>query len=209
MKNLEDSHRALRLLEEISKDGAATQRDLSVRAGVALGLVNSYLKNLVSKGHVKIAGIPAKRYKYYLTPKGFVEKSRLTYDLLQNYTRVFKEARNDYLRLFQQLYAEGVRSVYFAGVDEVAEIAYLSLQELDISFLGAVDPDRRGENFFRTKIMGFDGMEDATGASHMVITTYKRKDDVYRKLAEAGIGGDFIHSIYPLTGWSGKRAAGK
>lgn len=202
MKNLEDSHRALRLLEEISKDGAATQRDLSVRAGVALGLVNSYLKNLIAKGHVKIAGIPAKRYKYYLTPKGFVEKSRLTYDLLQNYTRVFKEARSDYLRLFQQLHSSGVRSVYFAGVDEVAEIAYLSLQEVDISFLGAVDPDRCGENFFKARISGFEDLGTSTEGK-WVITTYSRKDDIFSKLLGAGIDSGSVYSIYPLSGKNG------
>lgn len=202
MKNLEDSHRALRLLEEISKDEGATQRDLSVRAGVALGLVNSYLKNLIAKGHVKIAGIPAKRYRYYLTPKGFVEKSRLTYDLLQNYTRVFKEARSDYLRLFQQLHSSGVRAVYFAGVDDVAEIAYLSLQEVDISFLGAVDPDRCGENFFKTRISGFEDLGTSM-EGQWVIATYSRKDDIYFKLLEAGVDRSSVYSIYPLSGKNG------
>lgn len=198
MKNIEDSHRALRLLEEISKDGAATQRDLSVRAGVALGLVNSYLKNLIAKGHVKIAGIPAKRYKYYLTPKGFVEKSRLTYDLLQNYTRVFKEARSDYLRLFQQLHSSGVRSVYFAGVDEVAEIAYLSLQETGVEFIGVIDSDRAGEEFFRRKVIPYEGLKDFSAGRPIIVTSYSKKDAIYQRLMKTGVDRGTIFSIYPL-----------
>ena len=76
MKDILDSHRSLRLLEEISKGDPLTQRDLSDRLDMALGLVNAYLKTLVKKGCIKIAGIPPKRFKYYITPKGFIEKSR-------------------------------------------------------------------------------------------------------------------------------------
>lgn len=204
MNDIEESHRSLRLLEEISTGDELTQRDLSDRAGMALGLVNTYLKNLVAKGHVKISAIPPKRFKYYLTPKGFVEKSRLTYHLLQNYTRIFREARRDFSALFQDLHAAGVRRVYFAGVDEVAEIAYLSLQEVDIEFLGAVDSGRRGEAFFKTTILGFDELEGMTPGARVVITTYNRRDAVFRRLADAGVDMALVHSIYPLAG--GRRA---
>ena len=64
MKDLEDNHRALILLEEISTGDQLTQRDLSGRAGMAVGLVNTYIKGLVAKGYVKMSAIPRKRYKY-------------------------------------------------------------------------------------------------------------------------------------------------
>src|SRR5512143_3008924 len=112
MRDILDSHRSLRLLEEIYKGDELTQRDLSVRLDMALGLVNTYLKTLVKKGCIKIAGIQPKRFKYYMTPKGFVEKSRLPYELLGNYTRIFREARRDYARLFQDLHHAGVKEVY-------------------------------------------------------------------------------------------------
>ncbi|MBI5189386.1 MAG: winged helix-turn-helix transcriptional regulator [Nitrospirae bacterium] len=200
MNDIEESHRSLRLLEEISSGDELTQRDLSDRAGMALGLVNAYLKNLVAKGYIKISAIPPKRFRYYVTPKGFVEKSRLTYHLLQNYTRIFREARRDYSALFHRLHAQGVSGVYFAGVDEVAEIAYLSLQEVDVEFLGAVDTGRRGESFFKTRILGFDELEGLSPGARVVITTYNRRDAVYRRLAEAGVDMGLVHSIYPLTG---------
>ena len=88
------------MLDEISRGKSLSQRDLSKKLNVALGLVNSYLKNLVSKGYVTIKTIPAKRYTYYLTPKGFTEKTRLTYQLLQDYTNIYQEARRDSRRCF-------------------------------------------------------------------------------------------------------------
>ena len=46
--------------------------------GIALGLVNSYLKNLIAKGYITVKAIPPKRYTYYLTPTGFADSLRGT-----------------------------------------------------------------------------------------------------------------------------------
>jgi predicted transcriptional regulator len=90
-----DQHRSLQILDELANNDSLTQRDLSSRLGIALGLVNSYIKNLVAKGYLTVKAIPPKRYAYYLTPKGFTEKTRLTYDLLHDYTRIYREARKN------------------------------------------------------------------------------------------------------------------
>jgi len=195
MKNLEEDHRALRFLEEISKGDDLTQRDLSDRVGVALGLVNTYVRNLAAKGYVKVSAIPKQRYRYYLTPKGFVEKSRLTYAMLANYNRVFSEARREYFLLFQGLHANGTKGVYFAGVDEVAEIAYLSLHEAGLKFLGAVDCDKADAEFFRTRVISFEELKELPAPVHVVVTTYSRRVEILKKLEEAGIAGGRIHVV--------------
>ncbi|MDP2753608.1 MAG: winged helix-turn-helix transcriptional regulator [Nitrospirota bacterium] len=96
----QDTYKSLLLLDEISKGHPLSQRDLSKRLNIALGLVNSYIKNLVSKGYITIRAIPTKRYAYFLTPKGFAEKTRLTYHHLQNFTNLYREARRDFQKLF-------------------------------------------------------------------------------------------------------------
>jgi DNA-binding MarR family transcriptional regulator len=112
--------RSLQILDELSNNDSLTQRDLSSRLGIALGLVNSYIKNLIAKGYITVKTIPPKRYAYYLTPKGFAEKTRLTYDLLHDYTRIYREARTNLKKLFQELQDTGCRRIVFAGADEVA-----------------------------------------------------------------------------------------
>ena len=124
-----DSSRSLQLLSEISGEEPLSQRELSRRLGIAVGLVNSYLKNLVSKGYVRVKNFPSNRYAYLLTPQGIAEKSRLAYQHLSYFTSLYTVARQDYLDLFRRLEDAGVREVAFCGVDEVAEVAYLSLQE--------------------------------------------------------------------------------
>lgn len=193
----QDSYKSLQLLDEISKGETLSQRDLSKRLNVALGLVNSYLKNLVSKGYVTIKTIPAKRYTYYLTPKGFTEKTRLTYQLLQDYTNIYKEARRDFQELFHDLSMSGAKKVVFAGVDEVAEIAYLSLQEVDIELAGAFDDAKKGSKFFKTIVLPFNEIH-TMDYDKVVLSTFHSRDMVYQSLLENRVSEDRILAIYDL-----------
>ncbi len=193
----QDTYKSFLLLDEISKGEPLSQRDLSKKLNIALGLVNSYIKNLVSKGHITIKAIPAKRYAYYLTPKGFAEKTRLTYHHLQNFTNLYREARRDFKELFNMLYGEGVKSVVFAGADEAAEIAYLSLQEFDIKFAGILDNERTGKNFFKYKIMPFEKIKEIE-ADFIIVSSFLKKDEIYKKLMEADITPEKIKSIFPI-----------
>ncbi|NCO67226.1 MAG: transcriptional regulator [Nitrospirae bacterium CG_4_10_14_0_8_um_filter_41_23] len=197
-KKRDGSHRSLHLLEELSRGDAVTQRELSSKLGVALGLVNSYIKNLVSKGYITVKAVPPKRYAYYLTPKGFAEKTRLTYHHLQNFTNLYREARRDFKELFNRLYIEGVKSVVFAGADEAAEIAYLSLQEFDIKFAGIVDNERTGKDFFKYKIMPFEKIKEID-ADFIIVSSFFKRDEIYKKLMEADITPEKIKSIFPVS----------
>ena len=194
----DDSYKSLLLLDEISKGEALSQRDLSKKLNIALGLVNSYIKNLVSKGYITIKAIPAKRYAYYLTPKGFAEKTRLTYHHLQNFTNLYKEARRDFKELFSRLSQEGITSIVFAGADESAEIAYLSLQEFDITFAGIVDDDRAGKAFFKYTIMPFEKIKDIN-ADFVIVSSFLKKDEVFKKLRIFGVPAEKVESIFPLS----------
>ena len=193
----QDSYKSLQLLDEISKGEPLSQRDLSKKLNVALGLVNSYLKNLISKGYVTISAIPAKRYTYYLTPKGFSEKTRLTYQLLQEYTNIYKTARKDFRKLFHGLAMTGTKEVAFAGVDEVAEIAYLSLQEFDIELTGVFDDEKKGGVFFKKTVIPFQDMH-SIAYENVILSTYLKRERVYRQLLESGVLQEKILAIYDL-----------
>ena len=191
------SYKSLQLLDEISKGEPLSQRDLSKKLNLALGLVNSYLKNLVSKGYITIKTIPAKRYSYYLTPQGFSEKTRLTYQLLQDYTNIYREARRDFRKLFHDLSISGARKVVFAGVDEVAEIAYLSLQEVDMELAGAFDNAKKGSKFFKAVVMPFHEIH-TINYDRVVLSTFLRREEVYRSLLENSVSAEKILAIYDL-----------
>ncbi len=181
-----EHYRSLQILDELSNDDSLTQRDLSGRLGIALGLVNSYIKNLVAKGYITVKAIPTKRYAYYLTPKGFAEKTRLTYDLLHDYTRIYREARKNFKQLFHDLEADGVKKVVFAGADETAEIAYITLQETHMELIDVVDDDMPGRDFFGRLVQPVRAVRDMRYDT-VVVTSYLKRKQLFKQLVEAGV----------------------
>lgn len=186
-----DSSRSLQLLSEISGEEPLSQRELSRRLGIAVGLVNSYLKNLISKGFVRVKNFPSNRYAYLLTPQGIAEKSRLAYQHLSYFTSLYTVARQDYLDLFRRLEDAGVREVAFCGVDEVAEVAYLSLRETGLKLVAVVDDERQGNVFFCVPILPLKTIADRVDAP-VVITSLKRREELQRLLQALGVATDRV-----------------
>jgi len=190
-----EPHKSLQILNELSDNDSLTQRDLSGRLGIALGLVNSYIKNLVSKGFITVKSIPPRRYAYFLTPKGFTEKTRLTYDLLQDYTRIYREARSGLKALFSELRAEGMERVAFAGADEVAEIAYITSQEMEMELSGVFDEELAGMQFFGREILPFSGIREME-YDCVVVTSYLKREKIYKKLLGLRVPEEKIKTVF-------------
>src|SRR6201985_3122053 len=125
----ENERIVLGLLSSVETDGARSQRHIAAELGIALGLVNAYLKRCVKKGLVKVSAAPARRYAYYLTPQGFAEKSRLTVDYLSYSFSFFRQARADCGDVFKTANANGYKRVVVAGVSDLAEIARICALE--------------------------------------------------------------------------------
>jgi DNA-binding MarR family transcriptional regulator len=153
----EDSENALivlGLLESVERDGAQSQRKLASDLGIALGLVNAYLKRCVKKGLVKIGQAPARRYAYYLTPHGFAEKSRLTVEYLSNSFAFFRRAREDCSVVLKAAYARGWNRVALIGVSDLAEIATICALEQGITIVAVVDAKATTGRFVGTPVVG-------------------------------------------------------
>jgi DNA-binding MarR family transcriptional regulator len=129
----------LGLLESLERDGAKSQRNLADELGIALGLVNAYLKRCVKKGLIKMKEAPARRYAYYLTPHGFSEKSRLTVDYLSSSFSFFRGARADCSDVLASAEARGWKHIALAGVSDLAEIATICALERGIQIIAVVD----------------------------------------------------------------------
>lgn len=186
-----DDYRSFLLLDEISRNNEITQRDLSKRLGIALGLINSYIKNLASKGYITVAAIPKKRYKYYLTPQGFIEKTRMTYHHLQNFTNLYKVARQDFHRLFHNLHKDNVKKVVFCGSDEVAEIAYITLQEFGIELIAVVDSKNESKSFLGQTIRPIEHLK-AIEYDRVIITSFLKQEELYSEILKIGVPSDKI-----------------
>jgi len=178
--------RTLKILEEIDNDHTPSQRDLSKKLNMSLGLVNSFLKRLANKGYFKINNIPKNRVKYILTPKGITEKTRLTYQYIQYSFEFYRNAREKLHKLFKYLMAQGVRRVVFYGTGDFAEIAFISLHETSIQMLAIVDDNNMGEKFLGGVVKDPDILYSLS-FDRILITSMISKDKVLEKVLEQGI----------------------
>ena len=178
--------RTLKLLEEIDKDYTQSQRDLSNKLDISLGLVNSFVKRLANKGYFKITMIPKNRVKYILTPKGVMEKTRLTYQYLQYSFELYRGARRNLQKHFNGLVTQGVKRVVFYGVSEIAEIAYISLQETTIKMVAIVDENRVGKIFLSNVVKDLNAL-GSLSFDRILITSMKKDDSQLEKILKKGV----------------------
>jgi DNA-binding MarR family transcriptional regulator len=136
----EDPEVMLGLLSAVERDSALTQRHLARELGIALGLANAYLKRCAKKGLIKMRQAPLNRYAYYLTPRGFAEKSRLTAEYLTFSLDFFRRARRDCAAVLETCAARGWRRVALLGAGDLAEIAALSAAEAGVAIIAVIDP---------------------------------------------------------------------
>lgn len=127
------------LLTSVEREAHVSQRKLALELGVALGLVNTYIKRCVKKGLIKVQQAPSRQYRYYLTARGLAEKSRLTAEYLSWSLSFFRRARADCAAILGEARRKGWRQVGFVGGSDLAEIAIISAAEQDVAVAGLVD----------------------------------------------------------------------
>ena len=173
--------RSLQLLEEIDNNHSPSQRDLAQKLNISLGLVNSFIKRLATKGYVKITTIPRNRVKYILTPKGFAEKSRLTYEFIQYSLHFYKRALRDIEELLNDFQKRGVKKVVFYGANDLAEIAFISLRGTDIKLIGVADDHKQGKDFLGFTVKSITELKK-TEFDRIVITSVDSREAQLDKL---------------------------
>src|ERR1051325_5751067 len=123
----------LGLLESVERGGEQSQRRLASELGVALGLVNAYLKRCIRKGLIKVSEAPARRYQYYLTPHGFAEKTKLTVEYMSLSFSLFRRAKADCPAALDAAASRGFTRVALLGVSDLAEIASICAPNTGVS----------------------------------------------------------------------------
>ena len=142
-----ESRITLGLLNAVHDNSAASQRSMADNLDIALGLANAYLKRCVKKGLIKVRQAPANRYAYYLTPKGFAEKSRLTAEFLTQSFHLFRRARTESAELFELCQNRGWKRVALYGAGDLAEIMTLSARDYPVTLTAVVSREPEQAEF--------------------------------------------------------------
>ncbi|NLY18943.1 MAG: winged helix-turn-helix transcriptional regulator [Clostridiaceae bacterium] len=123
----------LEILKSVDEKNNITQRELARRTGLSLGSVNVLLKKLIHKGLLKIEHVNSRTIRYMLTPKGLMEKVRLTYQyIVISYNRILSIERK-----IEQVTEDfkGCQIVLLGEKDELFEIISGKLKSMNIHFI--------------------------------------------------------------------------
>jgi DNA-binding MarR family transcriptional regulator len=120
------------LLTEIERNPSFTQRSLASELGIALGLMNQYLKSCVTKGWIRASQISPRRITYFLTPEGFNEKSHMVTSYLARSLTFFRDARAQCDAIFDACLQKGWKKIALIGEGDLADIAQLVAQGLSL-----------------------------------------------------------------------------
>ena len=178
--------RTLKILEKIDNGVAPSQRDLARDLNISLGLVNSFIKRLVKKGYFKARHIPKNRMRYFLTPKGASEKTRLTYEYIQYSYNFYKDARQKLRKLYAEIESQGVADLVFYGATDLAEIAYVSLQETNIKLVAVIDDEKLGKRFMRYIVEKPDRLRSLS-FDRVLITSLNSTDQILQNITSIGV----------------------
>jgi DNA-binding MarR family transcriptional regulator len=138
-----DKMRDLRLLEELEKNPIVSQRELSHKFGIALGVTNACLKRMARKGLIRIRDLNHRRIGYYLTAKGFTEKAKLTLHLISYIVHHYSELKKIIAERLLEMQSHGLQRIVFYGVSDEMEVAYITLQGVNLKLVGIVDDDEK------------------------------------------------------------------
>lgn len=145
--------RELNLLQELEKNPIVSQRELSHKFGIALGVTNACLKRMARRGWIRITNLDHHKIGYYLTPKGFAGKANLTLHLISWTVQHYSTLKEIIGRKLLEMENSGVKRIVFYGISDEMEIAYITLQGVNLKLIGIVEDQ---EKINRTEILGFE-----------------------------------------------------
>ena len=164
------SYKELRLLEEIEQDPELSQRQLSRRMGVALGVGNLLLKNLAKKGYIKVTHLSWKRWIYVITPKGMTRKVNLTLSYIESFLGHYRRVKKILKENFNSLTLNKESKVAIVGTGELAELAYLALLDIGVDEIDMFGNENDKHIFLGMNVVSIQDIE-VNDYSKIVVTS--------------------------------------
>lgn len=162
------SYRELRLLEEVDSTPEMSQRHLSHQLGVALGVTNLLLRNLVKKGYVHSSQVAWRRWVYVLTPTGITRKVHLTLAYVDRFLDHYRRVREMVTQDIQDLTMTSDSRIAIYGTTELTEIIYLALRDVGITRIDVYGGVDSGRQFLGMPVQPLDEVEPQDYAKVMI-----------------------------------------
>jgi DNA-binding MarR family transcriptional regulator len=193
------SHSELRLLEEVDKTPDITQRELSKRIGIALGLTNILLRNMTQKGFLRVTRANWKRRLYTLTPEGASHRIRLMVSYVHSVLDRYRGIRQNLRDQLDPLALNEESRVAVYGTGDFAELIYLGLKELSINEIYFFEKTPKpGRRFLGTPVQGIDSI-NSYEYDRVVVAYLEPPDSLVVELEKKGVTADKLVRFFSDT----------
>jgi hypothetical protein len=167
----------LRLLEHVDADASVSQDGFAKRVGIAKGLANAYFNRCLQKGWIKLRQVPKQRFLYYLTPRGFTEKARLTAQFLTSSYQFYRNVREDIGALMVDAAKQGYQRLAVLGAGELAEIIAILAEESPVGIVGFIASDSPRKRIAGRPVVA--NWSDLDGADGAILATFEDAGAAY------------------------------
>ncbi len=167
------AYHTLQILDHVEKTPLLTNRRVATKLDVSVKLAHALVKQLVQKGMLDIRKHHSRRWDYFLTPKGIAEKARLTYEFIDFTMQFYREARRRSSEVLAQARKAGVTRVAFLGASELAEIAFLGIQEQKLQLVDVFDDALAGQKFLGLAVRPVSELP-LSAAEKVLVTAFDR-----------------------------------
>lgn len=132
---MEISEKEFAVMQEISNNHLPDQRDIAAKTGFSLGLTNLIIRRLIKKGYLKAKQLNRKKIQYILTPKGFKEKAKKSYNYTLKTINALKTIKSKIQSLISEQASQGASKFVLIGNSELADIAEMAFKSLNINYI--------------------------------------------------------------------------
>ncbi|MDD5687463.1 MAG: winged helix-turn-helix transcriptional regulator [Elusimicrobia bacterium] len=143
------SEKEFAVISELSNNHSPNQRIIAWKLGISLGLTNLIINRLARTGYIKIKQLNHRNIQYFLTPKGFSEKAKKSYNYTLKTISVLKLIREKIQSLVMERYKSGAKNFLIVGDNELADLTEIAIKKLsipDVKYSRAVKIEKIANN---------------------------------------------------------------
>ena len=130
--------RTLTLFKTVENSPEINQRQLARELDVSLGLTNTYFQRVLKKGWVRAKQVKPRRWLYFLTPQGALEKSRLSLSYMHRTLETFRELKSKGDDHLSTLSKKGVCGIHLCGDNDLTEVLSYCFSGFEIELLSVI-----------------------------------------------------------------------
>lgn len=186
--------KTLQLLEAIEQKKKQSQRELSKKLNISLGLVNRFIKDLKDQGIIEAIKPLNYTTEYFLTAKGIEKKNQLRMQHVSYALQFYNRIKHMIEKRLSEVKTVNENNLILYGAGELCEIACIYLRNDKRTKIKIIDDEEAGNYTCGIKIRNEKDL-DRMDYDDLIIMKLDEDDLIQKRLVAKGIPPEKISTI--------------